>query len=132
MGGNLDLHSDPLNPEVNQVTKCSVGFNNCVILETSSKSWHGFPAIELPESDVENSRKCIAVYYYTQEVPDYDTKLNRSTVYIDEPLPDHIRAGRNSLTLTLSSSGSYSRFAFGTARNSSKRWSIVAWISPIG
>lgn len=75
-GGNFDLHSDPLNLEEDEVTSCRVGFNNAVILETSSKSWHGFGSIELPEDQIANSRKSIAVYYYTKKAPDYDTDLN--------------------------------------------------------
>jgi hypothetical protein len=92
-GGNFDLHSDPLNLEEDEVTSCRVGFNNAVILETSSKSWHGFGSIELPEDQIANSRKSIAVYYYTKKAPDYDTDLNRSTVYVDEPLPQRFSVG---------------------------------------
>jgi len=61
--------------------------NNCTILETSSVSWHGFPVIELPDEKRHLSRRSIAVYYYTERPPSDDTDLNRSTVYVSEPMP---------------------------------------------
>lgn len=92
-GGQLELHSDPLTPDKDQITRCSAGMNNCTLLETTSTSWHGFPAIELPHDKRHLTRRSIAVYYYTLQPPSDDTALNRSTVYVDEPLPSHITAG---------------------------------------
>jgi hypothetical protein len=92
-GGMLELHSNPLNPDLDEVVKNPVRFNNCTILETSSVSWHGFSSIELPVNKRNISRRSIAVYYYTEHPPVEDTKLNRSTIYIDEPLPSYFVSG---------------------------------------
>lgn len=67
--------------------------NNCTILATTSTSWHGFPAIELPEDKRHLSRKSIAIYYYTEKPPSDDTDLNRSTVYVSEPFPSRFQEG---------------------------------------
>jgi 2OG-Fe(II) oxygenase superfamily len=93
-GGMLELHSNPLNPDLDEVVKNPIRLNNCTILETSSVSWHGFPSIELPVDKRDISRRSIAVYYYTEHPPVEDTKLNRSTIYIDEPLPSYFVSGR--------------------------------------
>lgn len=92
-GGELELHSDPLDPDNDQVVSCPVSKNNCTILETTSSSWHGFPVIELPADKRHLSRRSIAVYYYTENPPSSDTNLNRSTVYVSEPFPARFKEG---------------------------------------
>lgn len=92
-GGLLDLHEKPRDPVHDRVRRHSIGFNHAVLLATTSRSWHGFQRIELPEGKRHLSRKSVAVYYYTEYVPTDDTAYNRSTVYVDRPLPAHLRAG---------------------------------------
>lgn len=92
-GGELELHSNPLNPDEDEVRSCPVAMNNCTILATTSTSWHGFPAIELPAEKRHLSRKSIAIYYYTVKPPTDDTDLNRSTIYVSEPFPSRFQEG---------------------------------------
>ncbi|WP_094556975.1 2OG-Fe(II) oxygenase [Synechococcus sp. 1G10] len=92
-GGRLELHSDPLHPDRDQIVRCPNGMNSCTLLETTSSSWHGFPVIELPPGKRHLTRRSVAVYYYTLHPPSEDTILNRSTVYVDEPLPSYLKAG---------------------------------------
>jgi hypothetical protein len=92
-GGELELHSNPLDADKDRVKSCSVHKNSCTILETTSTSWHGFPVIELPANKRHLSRRSIAVYYYTENPPSNDTDLNRSTIYVSEPFPTRFKNG---------------------------------------
>lgn len=85
-GGHLDLHSNPFDPAQNQTLRCPIDFNSAVLFSTTSKSWHGFERIELPAGKRHESRKCIAVYFYTHEAPSDDVHSRRSTVYVNQPL----------------------------------------------
>jgi len=93
-GGNLELHVNPwLPPEEDSVTAIVPIANRCVIFETSESSWHGFKQIRLPDDKKHLTRRSIAVYYYTKQRPAEEIAPNHSTVYVQRPLPEHLRAG---------------------------------------
>ena len=93
-GGCIDFHADPhLPPEQDQVTSILPLFNRCVIFETNEYSWHGFTEIQLPENRREESRKSVALYYYTDERPARETAGRHSTVYVERGLPSDIQPG---------------------------------------
>ncbi|HUD41638.1 MAG TPA: 2OG-Fe(II) oxygenase [Dokdonella sp.] len=92
-GGSLELHSDPRSDE-DRVTTITPAFNRCVIFETTEWSWHGFPRIEIPAEHGDLSRRSIALYFYTRDRPAEELAGTHSTIYVDRPLPAHIRAGR--------------------------------------
>ncbi|PYT30102.1 MAG: hypothetical protein DMG58_15060 [Acidobacteria bacterium] len=93
-GGNLELHVNPwLPPEEDSVKAIVPLANRCVIFETSESSWHGFKRIQLPEDKKHLTRRSIAVYYYTSQRPAEEIAPHHSTVYVQRPLPENIRAG---------------------------------------
>jgi Rps23 Pro-64 3,4-dihydroxylase Tpa1-like proline 4-hydroxylase/SAM-dependent methyltransferase len=91
-GGSLELHTDPRAND-NRITLVTPLFNRCVVFETTEWSWHGFSRIELPEAQRALSRKSIALYFYTRERPAEELGPTHSTIYVDRPLPHHLRAG---------------------------------------
>lgn len=91
-GGSLQLHSDP-RADDNRITTITPLFNRAVIFETTEWSWHAFPPIQLPESERGISRKSIALYFYTEDRPAEELADTHSTIYVDRPLPDHLRSG---------------------------------------
>ena len=93
-GGALELHRDPYDPETDEVVAIAPRFNRCVIFETTEHSWHGFPQIALPPQHRDVTSRYIALYFYTRERPATETAPRHSTVYVDRPLPAHLRAGR--------------------------------------
>lgn len=93
-GGALELHRDPYDPDNDETVAVTPLFNRCVIFETTEHSWHGFPRIELPAQHRDLSRRSIALYFYTRERPEEQTASRHSTVYVDRPLPAHMREGR--------------------------------------
>ena len=94
-GGNLELHKDPrLDSLQNEVKTIMPLFNRCVIFETTFWSWHGFEGIKLPQGDDdERSRKSVALYFYSKERPETEQTKPHSTIYVERPLPEHIKAG---------------------------------------
>ena len=92
-GGILDFHSDPWDPDSDQVRSVAPAFNRCVLFETNEYSWHGFRRIVLPEDKRHVSRQTIAVYFYTRERPPEETAPDHSTVYVPRPMPPHIQPG---------------------------------------
>ena len=64
-GGSIELHSNPREPEVNEIKSFSPIFNRCVLFETNEYSWHGFPKIQLPEEKQHLSRN-LYQFIYTQ------------------------------------------------------------------
>ena len=92
-GGNIELHSDPWNPNQDKVQSFVPLMNRCVLFETSEKSWHGFKKIELPQDKKGLSRKSIAVYFYTKDRPAEEIRPEHSTFYVPRPIPDQIRSG---------------------------------------
>ncbi|HET6546510.1 MAG TPA: 2OG-Fe(II) oxygenase [Rhodanobacteraceae bacterium] len=95
-GGSLELHSDPRAPD-DRISTVTPLFNRCVIFETTESSWHGFSRVAPPPGRANVSRKSIALYFYTRERPADELAETHSTIYVDRPLPERIRAG---LTLT--------------------------------
>jgi hypothetical protein len=92
-GGCLELHSNPRDPEVNQVTSLLPLFNRCVIFETNEYSWHGFPKIQLPENKKHLSRKSLSIYLYTKDRPISEKAPPHTTFYIPRHLPAAIQPG---------------------------------------
>jgi len=92
-GGGIELHSDPRNPENNQVVAFEPLFNRCVIFETNEYSWHGFSQITLPVHKQHLSRKSFAVYFYSETRPASEIAPQHNTFYIQRPLPPEITAG---------------------------------------
>ena len=92
-GGALELHSDPRQAD-NRVLRIAPLFNRCVIFETTESSWHGFSRIAPPRDRAALSRKSIALYFYTHDRQDEELADTHSTIYVDRPLPERVRAGR--------------------------------------
>ena len=93
-GGALELHLDPSLPAAeNRIQTIDPVANRCVIFETTETSWHGFRRIDLPEGKKHLSRRSIAVYFYTRERPPEQTAAAHATIYVQRPLPGHIRPG---------------------------------------
>ncbi|HET9218887.1 MAG TPA: 2OG-Fe(II) oxygenase [Terriglobia bacterium] len=92
-GGSIELHSDPRHPDRNEIQSIVPLFNRAVIFETSEYSWHGFPAIHLPQDKLHLSRKSFSIYLYTKERPIEDVVAPHTTFYVQRPLPAHIQAG---------------------------------------
>ena len=92
-GGNLQLHrdawSDAGQPDVQVVPK----LGTCVIFETSEKSWHGFERIKLPERCGVDSRKSVALYFYTEERPEEEVRPEHATFYVGRPLSSQLDVG---------------------------------------
>lgn len=75
-GGHLELWEGDRHPE-RKVASIAPKFNASVLFKTTDKSWHGHPSkLKCPP---EQSRKSLALYYYTKERPDYQISTN--TVY---------------------------------------------------
>lgn len=91
-GGSLQLHSDPRGDDNRTLTVTPL-FNRAVIFETTEWSWHGFPPIQLPESERDLSRKSVALYFYTTQRPSDELADTHSTVYVDRPLPERYAPG---------------------------------------
>jgi len=89
-GGSLELHSDPRSP-LNQIKLIEPLANRCVIFETTERSWHGFSRIVSPPEV--QSRRSIALYFYTRDRPEAELADTHSTIYVDRPLPQHLCAG---------------------------------------
>jgi hypothetical protein len=98
-GGSIELHSDPRQPETNQISGFEPIFNRAVIFETSEFSWHGFPKIRLPENKKHLSRKSISIYLYTKTRPADEIAAPHATFYVQRPMGEFLAAG---YTLTAS------------------------------
>lgn len=92
-GGAIELHSDPHNPLVDEVTSFLPLFNRAVIFETNEYSWHGFKRIILPQDKQHLSRKSFSIYLYTKDRPVEEVVAPHTTFYVPQPLPDNLRAG---------------------------------------
>lgn len=91
-GGSLELHVDPRSPD-NRIELITPLFNRCVIFETTETSWHGFSRIAPPPDRMNETRRSIALYFYTRERPAEELADTHSTIYVDRPLPDHFKPG---------------------------------------
>ena len=93
-GGSIQLHRDPYQPPAeDEIVTIAPAFNRCVIFETNEQSWHGFKRINLPDDKRGLSRKSFALYYYTDSRPAEETGAEHSTIYVEEHLPEHFKAG---------------------------------------
>jgi hypothetical protein len=92
-GGALELQVNPwLPPAENPIKTILPLANRCVIFETTERSWHGFKRINVPQ-EKNVSRRSIAVYFYTRKRPAEEVAPDHATIYVQRPLPEHIRAG---------------------------------------
>lgn len=92
--GSIRLHRDPYKPPAeDEIITITPAFNRCVIFETNEHSWHGFERIDLPEDKRHLSRKSFALYYYTDSRPAEELGAEHSTIYVEEHLPEHYKAG---------------------------------------
>lgn len=91
-GGSLELHSDPRSPH-DRVKRVTPLFNRAVLFETTEWSWHGFQRIVPPPDRPDLTRRSVALYFYTRERPVEELADPHSTIYVDAPIPDPIRAG---------------------------------------
>ncbi len=86
-GGDIEVHSNPRDPDRNEIKSYSVGFNRAVFFETNEYSWHGFPRINLPpDIRQKNSRKCLSIYLYTNTRPAEEIVGTHGTFYVQRPL----------------------------------------------
>jgi Rps23 Pro-64 3,4-dihydroxylase Tpa1-like proline 4-hydroxylase len=92
-GGAIEIHSNPWDPEQNQIEAFDPMFNRCVMFETNEYSWHGFPKINLPPDKRHLSRKSISIYLYTKDRPAHEIAPMHGTFYVQRPLPPQIREG---------------------------------------
>lgn len=94
-GGCIELHKNPYDrPEEDEIIGIAPLINRAVIFATHHHSWHGFKPIDLPINKRHVSRKSIALYYYTQEKPDW-FKRAHSTIYVDRHMSPSIQADTN-------------------------------------
>jgi hypothetical protein len=85
-GGSIELHSNPRDPDHNQITAINVLFNRALIFETNEISWHGFSEIDLPEQQQNRSRKSLSIYLYTKDRPANEIVGPHATFYVQRPL----------------------------------------------
>jgi Rps23 Pro-64 3,4-dihydroxylase Tpa1-like proline 4-hydroxylase len=86
MGGNIELHSNPLDWWKNEVVEYLAGFNVAVMFETGEATWHGFKKILIPETHQEKSRKSLAHYFYTKNRPSQEIAPRHGTWWVHRPL----------------------------------------------
>jgi hypothetical protein len=93
-GGQLELWKNPWDPpSKNNIVRINPIFNRLVIFPTTEDSWHGFEAVKVPPSRLQEvkSRRSIAIYLYSKERPAAETSAMHTTVYYERPLPESIR-----------------------------------------
>lgn len=81
-GGNLELHTNPRNPNKNEVRYFAPIFNRAVLMEITESSWHGFSRINIPNSINVHSRKSLALYFYSKSRPADEVRGGHGTYYI--------------------------------------------------
>lgn len=78
-GGHFELWSDPKGAEKTRILPI---FNRMAIFNTTGSSFHGHPEpLTCPPN---RSRKSLALYYYTVEKDELQSKGNHGTVFVDE------------------------------------------------
>lgn len=92
-GGAIELHSNPRNPAIDEVSSFLPLFNRAVIFETNEYSWHGFRRIDLPPDKQHLSRKSFSIYLYTKDRPAEEVAAAHTTFYVPQPLPPEIEPG---------------------------------------
>lgn len=79
-GGQLELWTSDGTTKVKSIAPT---FNRAVIFDTSNRSYHGHPhPLACPEGE---SRKSIALYYYTTGYPYQEDLAPHSTLFVDAP-----------------------------------------------
>jgi hypothetical protein len=79
-GGHLEMWTSDGKTKVKSVAPM---FNRAVIFDTSNKSYHGHPhPLACPEGE---SRKSIALYYYTADYPYQEDLAPHSTLFVTTP-----------------------------------------------
>lgn len=80
-GGNLQLWSDS-NKKPDKLTKeVMPKFNRAVIFNTDRTSWHGVGPVDCP---VGESRKSLALYYYTKDRPYSELYQDSSVIWMNK------------------------------------------------
>lgn len=80
-GGNLEIWSDINLKPNNLIHSIEPKFNRAVIFSTSQISWHGVTPICCP---VGESRKSLALYYYTTTRPDSELYEDSSVIWMSK------------------------------------------------
>ena len=91
-GGCLELLQDPWATDADTRKIVVPRANRGVIFETTERSWHGFPRIQLPP-DKPVSRRSIAVYFYSKDRAVTEAAPSHGTFYYQRPLPGQVQAG---------------------------------------
>jgi Rps23 Pro-64 3,4-dihydroxylase Tpa1-like proline 4-hydroxylase len=80
-GGNLELWDKDMSRCVKSIRPL---FNRLVVFSTTDTAYHGHPdPLQCPEHE---SRKSIALYYYTNGRPEHERSLPHSTIFKRRPL----------------------------------------------
>jgi Rps23 Pro-64 3,4-dihydroxylase Tpa1-like proline 4-hydroxylase len=83
-GGHLELWAKGAD---HPAVRIAPTFNRAVIFDTSNASYHGHPRpLACPE---DQSRKSVALYYYSVDYPYDDDREAHTTLFIDTPDHDH-------------------------------------------
>ncbi len=91
-GGAIELHSNPRDAAANEIRSYAPAFNRAILFETTERSWHGFPRIDLPESERHRSRKSLSIYLYTEEAPP-TAVASHATFYVQRPISAMLKVG---------------------------------------
>ena len=92
-GGAIEIHSNPRQPDQNQIQAFDPLFNRAVLFETNEISWHGFPRIDLPEEERHRSRTSLSIYLYTKDRPAGEVAPPHGTFYVQRPMPANLVPG---------------------------------------
>lgn len=93
-GGSIAFHSNAWDLENDQITEVVPLLNRCVVFETTEKSWHSVPPVNLPPELRHKSRKSFTIYLYTDDRPAAEMAPEHGTVYVQEALPKTMRPGQ--------------------------------------
>lgn len=83
-GGNLELWNDIGNRPGDLSVSVEPKFNRAVIFSTTRTSWHGVKPVYCPEGQ---SRKSLALYYYTQGRPIEELYEDSSVIWMNKSNP---------------------------------------------
>lgn len=92
-GGSIELHSNPWEPDSNQIKSILPLVNRAVMFETNEHSWHGFKPVHKDPNGGLRSRRSFAIYLYTEERPQDEVAPPHGTKYVQRPMPDHLHPG---------------------------------------